>query len=243
MKENMELERSNIAVDRDMEVDCDTGHQITVYLETWFDVDKKFGVHTNDDPGTWVNMYGKYDPFEDMLRIECEIDRDDGMPNTYFDYEPTASEAALIKDMIAEKIRELYAQTPIEFCIDAYDEESARTLLKQKISDNFAVYKEKWMQMQPAQLIDICEELEAVTRMAETLPTAVSEEYAAYLLRFKNPLEVVSDEWISRNGTDALIVDDEMTHILWHIRDSGDAETVYELEPEFTESDSPTMSI
>ena len=42
MKENNELERSDITVDRDMEVDCDIGHQITCYLETWFDVDKKF---------------------------------------------------------------------------------------------------------------------------------------------------------------------------------------------------------
>ncbi len=127
--------------------------------------------------------------------------------------------------------------------IDSYGEESARTLLKRKVSDNFAAYREKWMRMQPRELIDICEELEAVTRMAETLPSAASEEYARYLLRFKNPLEVVSDEWISRNGIDALVVDDEMTHILWHIMDSGDAETVYELEPEFTESDSPTMSM
>lgn len=46
MKENNELERSDITVDRDMEVDCDIGHQITCYLETWFDVDKKFGTNT-----------------------------------------------------------------------------------------------------------------------------------------------------------------------------------------------------
>lgn len=127
--------------------------------------------------------------------------------------------------------------------ITVYLEESARTLLKRKVSDNFAAYKEKWLRMQPAELIGICEELEAVTRMAETLPTAASEEYAAYLLRFKNPLEIVSDEWISRNGIDTLIVDDEMTHILWHIKDAGDAETIYEMEPEFTASDSPAMSM
>ena len=42
-----EFTRDMLAVDRDMEVDCDIGHQITCYLETWFDVDKKFGT----DPG------------------------------------------------------------------------------------------------------------------------------------------------------------------------------------------------
>lgn len=41
MNQYYELERGDIAVDRDMEVDCDIGQEITAYLETWFDVDKK----------------------------------------------------------------------------------------------------------------------------------------------------------------------------------------------------------
>lgn len=114
MKENKELERSDIAIDRDMEVDCDIGQEITAYIETWFDVDKKFGSHINDEDGTWLNIYGKYNPFADTLRLECEISRDNGSES--FDYEPTAGEAQLIKDMITEKIRELYDQTPMEFC-------------------------------------------------------------------------------------------------------------------------------
>ena len=42
MKENNELTRDDIAIDHDMEVDCDEGREIAVYIETWFDVDKKF---------------------------------------------------------------------------------------------------------------------------------------------------------------------------------------------------------
>lgn len=102
MKENNELERSDIVIDRDMEVDYDIGHQITCYLETWFDVDKKFGIDTAADNGTWLNMYAKYNPFADTLRIECEISRDSG--SSYFDYEPTENESQLIKAMIAEKL-------------------------------------------------------------------------------------------------------------------------------------------
>ena len=120
MKENNELERADIAVDREMEVDCDIGQEITVYIETWFDVDKKFGVQTADDDSTWLNMYGKYNPFEDTLRIECEISRDNG--SEYFDYPPTDSEAQLIKEMIADKIREEYHQTPQEFCGETQSE-------------------------------------------------------------------------------------------------------------------------
>lgn len=120
MKENNELERADLAIDRDMEVDCDIGQEITVYIETWFDVDKKFGVQTADDDSTWLNLYGKYNPFEDTLRIECEISREDG--SEYFDYQPTDSEAQLIKEMIAEKISKEYHQTPQEFCGDTQNE-------------------------------------------------------------------------------------------------------------------------
>ena len=76
MKRNNELERSDIAIDRDMEVDCDKGQQITCYVETWFDVDKKFRIHTDADAGTWLNMYARYDPYEDTLRIDCVISSD-----------------------------------------------------------------------------------------------------------------------------------------------------------------------
>ena len=116
MKANNELERSDIAVDRDMEVDCDIGHQITCYLETWFDVDKKFGIDTTLEDSTWLNMYAKYNPFADTLRIECEISRDSG--SSYFDYEPTENESQLIKGMIAEKLMQVHGRTPQEFCED-----------------------------------------------------------------------------------------------------------------------------
>lgn len=114
MKENKELERDDLCVDADMDVDCDIGQEITVYFETWLDVDKKFGIHINNEDGAWLNMYGKYNPFADTLRIECEISRDNG--NEYFDYEPTAAETQLMKDMIAEKIMQTHGQTPQEFC-------------------------------------------------------------------------------------------------------------------------------
>lgn len=118
MKENKELEQDDLYIDCDMDVDCDIGEEITCYIETWFDVDRKFGIHTAEDEGTWLNLYGKYNPFEDTLRMECEISSDNS--SSYFDYEPTASESQLIKDMISEKIMQVYGQTPKEFCNDFY---------------------------------------------------------------------------------------------------------------------------
>ena len=88
-------------------------------LSKWFDVDKKFGTQIADEDGTWLNLYGKYNPFADTLRLECEISRDNG--SEYFDYMPTESEAKLIKDMITEKINEVFGQTPKEFCQTFYE--------------------------------------------------------------------------------------------------------------------------
>ena len=78
MRENMELERGDIEVDTDIQVSDENENEIIAYLETWFDVDKKFHIHTNADEGTWLNMYGIFDPFEDTLRVQCEISREDG---------------------------------------------------------------------------------------------------------------------------------------------------------------------
>lgn len=112
---------------------------------------------------------------------------------------------------------------------------NSREKLKKKVKEAYEEYRSEWLKMSPAELIDRCEELEAVTRMTQELPSAVSDEDAEYLLRFKNPLQVVSDEWISRNGMDSLIVDDEMSHLLWSLQDRGDAEQVYDMEDENTE--------
>ncbi len=120
MKENNELERLDIRVGDDMQVDCDIGQEITAYLETWFDVDRKFGTDTASDDDKWLNLYAKYNPFEDTLRLEYTVTTatayEDG------DYEPSEDEAKLIKEMITEKIRDEYGQTPQEFCLSVMED-------------------------------------------------------------------------------------------------------------------------
>ena len=53
MKECFELEKKNLEIDSDMDVDCDIGQEITVSFLLWFDVDKKFNTHIigNTDAG------------------------------------------------------------------------------------------------------------------------------------------------------------------------------------------------
>ena len=114
MNINGEFTKDDLVVDRDMELDCDIGQEILVYFECWFDVNRKFNINIPYDEATWLNMYGRYNPYEDTLSIECEIDREDG--SSYFDYIPTNAEAQLMKELITDKINEVYHQSPKEFC-------------------------------------------------------------------------------------------------------------------------------
>ena len=102
-----------------MDVDCYIGEEILVSFECWFDVNSKFNINISHDEDTWLNMYGRYNPYEDTLSIECEIDREEG--SSYFDYIPTNAEAQLMKELITAKIQEVYHQSPKEFCEDAFD--------------------------------------------------------------------------------------------------------------------------
>lgn len=118
MKENNELEQSDICINKnDIEVGWDDGQEIIANIETRFDVDKKFGISIASEKGTWLEMYGRYNPYEDTLRIECQIVCEGGCD--LFEYKPAEAEAQLIKEMITQKICEEYGQTPQEFCEDS----------------------------------------------------------------------------------------------------------------------------
>ena len=118
--------------------------------------------------------------------------------------------------------------------------QDVRAKFEQKLRDCFEQYKAEWLQKRPDTLIEDAEEIASVQRMFKELPEAVTDEDAAYLLRFKNPLEVVSDYWTSMNGSGS-IADDDMSHILWELRDRQDAEADYEMEPEYYASTQPQL--
>ena len=120
MNQNSELTKTDLVVDRDIQIDDDNNQVINVFFECWFDAEQKFGIDLSDE-NTWLNMYGQYNPYEDTLEITCAIDREDG--NLYFDYIPTDGETRIMKDMITAKIQELFQQSPQEFC--EYDSDEA----------------------------------------------------------------------------------------------------------------------
>ena len=124
MKKDKEFEREDLTVDRDIQLDSNNKQQIVAYLETLFDVNEKFNLQLDSEAGEWVNMYGIYNPLSDFLTVECVISKDNSSES--FFYTPTTAESALIKELIAEKIKEEFGQTPTEFVCDlAHQEEKA----------------------------------------------------------------------------------------------------------------------
>ena len=109
MKSNNELEAKDLRID-DLEVDDEWQQVIVAYMETWFDVDRKFHLDINSQEGTWLNMTVFFNPYKDTVSILCAVDSDENYEEFY--YEPTRNEAEFIKDMIAQKLQIECDQTP-----------------------------------------------------------------------------------------------------------------------------------
>lgn len=93
-----ELTKNNIAV-RDIEIN-EEGTGVSAYIETWFDVDKKFGTQVANEEDTWVNFYAEYLPQKDELKCTYIVDG----PNTCEEssYNPTSAEKELIISLMNE---------------------------------------------------------------------------------------------------------------------------------------------
>ena len=108
--------------------------------------------------------------------------------------------------------------------------EDIRARFEQKIRECFNAYHTAWLKETPAELIKLADEIVTIQRMAKELPGSATTDEMEYLLRFKNPLQIVSDEWRAEYGPDA-IIDEEMRHVLWNIVDKEFADAIYEMEP------------
>lgn len=83
----------------DMEINDDCSG-VSSYIETWFNVDKKFGTNVNDDCDSWVNFYAEYFPANDELK--CEYFVDTPYDNKCYAYIPTENEKRLIISLMEE---------------------------------------------------------------------------------------------------------------------------------------------
>jgi hypothetical protein len=102
--------------------------------------------------------------------------------------------------------------------------------LSEKLEANYISFMREWIKLGPLKLIEKAEEIAATKLVySELKDGGYSMDYLEYLLRFKNPLEVVRDKWIEENGSE-MVHDEDMIHVLWSISDKQDAEQDYELD-------------
>ena len=121
-------------------------------------------------------------------------------------------------------------------------EESIKDRFDSKIKDCYSEYEKQWMQLGIKELLDNAEEIATVQHMASELPAYASDKEKEYLLKFKNPLEVVSDFWISQNGYGTLFIDD-LQLVLNRIVYDKDAEVDYEMEESESEPEKEIQGV
>ena len=119
--------------------------------------------------------------------------------------------------------------------------EDIKAKLKQKVQTCYKEYQAKWQKLGSQELIASAGEIHTVQQLARELPDMISEDDMEYLLRFKNPLEVAAGVWCGSVGYS--IFDEEFNHALWELRDRGDPESCFELEPEFYDGDAQSLSM
>ena len=110
MKNNGEWERSDLVIDPEIWI-SDDGTELEVYIESWFDVDAKFGIGTANEDDNWVNLYAFYNPKTGSLKMTFILAAD----FSEHSYRPTKGEKDLIIQLISEKVMEVSGATPEEY--------------------------------------------------------------------------------------------------------------------------------
>lgn len=93
------------------QVDFDN-QQIDFAWELWFDVDKYFGTHVNDDDSSWVNFYTIYNYNDDRVRAEYYVDEPGSGYREMIYWELTTEEEEFLRKKMEEYckcgLKELY---------------------------------------------------------------------------------------------------------------------------------------
>jgi hypothetical protein len=109
------------------------------------------------------------------------------------------------------------------------NEKQLEKKLRDRIEANYRSYIQQ-LQSRPApDLIQQAAEIASAKLVYDELMDCCSAGYAEYLLRFENPLRLVSDQWLAEQSVSH---SNELGHVLWSITDKGLGEGEYAmLEP------------
>lgn len=109
------------------------------------------------------------------------------------------------------------------------DNQKSLQELRQRLDENYNAFVQGWLGLDAPSLIEKAEEIAATKTVYQALRGGRFRDME-YLLRFRNPLEAVRDQWIEEENC---APDEEMDHVLWSVSDCGDAEQNYALEENF----------
>lgn len=124
----IEMNRDNIRIDPMMDVNTDWDpFCISAYIEMWFDVDEKFGIHTHEYDDTWINLCAIYSPICHTLQMKYYIETDTSLSDP-ITYESTETERKTIIEMIEEKCQEIENCSCMELLLEAIDDDERKAL-------------------------------------------------------------------------------------------------------------------
>jgi hypothetical protein len=114
-------------------------------------------------------------------------------------------------------------------------EQEIRNALDEKIQKSWVAYMDSMEDYCPDWLFEHAEEIAArrfcKNKLLDSLHAAHTAKGYEYLLRFDDPLEVVSDFWLDEQAVDH---SDEFDHALQSILDTSAAEQGYALDPNYS---------
>ena len=104
------------------------------------------------------------------------------------------------------------------------NEKQLEKKLRDRIEANYRSYIQQLQSRPASDLIEQASEIAAVKLVYDELMDCCSAGEAEYLLRFEDPLRLVSDQWLAEQNVSH---SDELGHALWNITDKGLGEGEY----------------
>lgn len=66
--------------------------------------------------------------------------------------------------------------------------------------------------------------------MAAAIPEVVTDIEMEYLMKFKNPLEIIVDRWLDDSAYNSPLLGEQIESVIYQIVDKADADSIYEME-------------
>ncbi|MFT8889400.1 MAG: DUF3848 domain-containing protein [Ethanoligenens sp.] len=111
------------------------------------------------------------------------------------------------------------------------DDQKTLQAFQERLDGNYNAFMQGWLKLDTPDLVEKAQEIAATQTVYTALRGGhVHLENIEYLLRFRNPLEVVRDQWMEEEFS---VPDRELEHAIWAIVDRGDAVQNYELDEAF----------